>query len=165
MLEYKAIKSGKRTEELEKITGNIKSISSLHKHLSLDIHNPYVNLIDYLKEIVSLYKEFSANNFEVKSDLKSINIQSERIVYFGLLFNEMLSNTIEHSLNKETKMEVHLKQEKDGFSFSYKDGAAWDNSKDIGLGGSLIPELVERIEGANYNLDSTQGLYYFEFES
>ena len=32
MLEYKAIKSGKRTEELEKITGNIKAISSLHKH-------------------------------------------------------------------------------------------------------------------------------------
>ena len=51
----------------------------------------------YLKEIVSLYKEFSSKNFEVKSELKSIQIQSERIVYFGLLFNEMLSNSIEHS--------------------------------------------------------------------
>ncbi|PCI98694.1 MAG: hypothetical protein COB15_05585 [Flavobacteriales bacterium] len=165
MLEYKAIKSGKRSEELEKITGNIKAISSLHKHLSLDIHNPYVDLVVYLKEIVSLYKEFSSQNFEVKSDLKAIDIQSERIVYFGLLFNEMLSNTIEHSLSKDTKMEVHLQQEKDGFSFSYKDGAAWNNDKDAGLGSSLIPELVERVEGENYSLDSTQGLYYFEFES
>jgi two-component sensor histidine kinase len=165
MLEYKAIKSGKRSDELEKITGNIKAISSLHKHLSLDIHNPYVDLIVYLKEIVSLYKEFSPQNFEVKSDLKVIEIQSERIVYFGLLFNEMLSNTIEHSLDKETKMLVSLNKEKEGFSFSYRDGAEWENLKETGIGSSLIPELVERVEGENYSLDNKQGLYYFEFNT
>ena len=89
----------------------------------------------------------------------------ERIVYFGLLFNEMLSNTIEHSLDKDTKMIVSLNQTETGYSFSYKDGAAWNNDEDAGLGASLIPELVERVEGENYSLDSTQGLYYFEFES
>ena len=77
----------------------------------------------------------------------------------------MLSNTIEHSLNKDIKMVVALNREKDGYSFSYKDGSAWENDKDAGLGSSLIPELVERVEGENYSLDNTQGLYYFEFES
>ncbi len=35
MLEYKAIQSGKRNEDLEKVTSNIKAITALHKHLFL----------------------------------------------------------------------------------------------------------------------------------
>ena len=164
MLEFKAIKTGKRSQELEKITGNIKAISTLHKHLSLDVHSPKVNLIQYLKEIASLYREFTPQNFEVKANLESIEIKSERIVYFGLLFNEMLSNTIEHSLSEQTKIEVYLKCEIDIYSFSYKDGSSWKETKNVGVGSSLIPDLVERVEGINYHLDSSQGFYSFEFE-
>jgi len=165
MLEFKAIKTGKRSQELEKITGNIKAITALHKHLSLDVHSPKVNLIQYLKEIAALYREFTPQNFEVKTNLNSIEIKSERIVYFGLLFNEMLSNTIEHSLDEKTKIEVYLKREKDNYSFSYTDGSSWDKSKNVGTGSSLIPDLVERVEGINYSLDSSKGFYNFEFES
>jgi tetratricopeptide (TPR) repeat protein len=54
MLELKAINSGKQSDQLNKITGNIKAISTLHKHLSLDVHNPQVDLVKYLSEIVCL---------------------------------------------------------------------------------------------------------------
>jgi two-component sensor histidine kinase len=75
----------------------------------------------------------------------------------------MLSNTIEHCLNEKTKMHISLKQVKDSYSFSYRDGGSWDEANDKGMGTSLIPELVEHIGGVNYHLDSKQGLYYFEF--
>ncbi len=164
MLEFKALKSGKRTDELEKISGNIKAISTLHNHLALDVHNPQVDLIGYLTEIVSLYKEVSTQNFELKAKVETINIRSERVIYFGLMFNEMISNTIEHGLNDTTKVTVLLEQEEKRFSFMYKDGSSWDEVNNTGLGTALIPELVEHIDGTAYRMDSTQGIYYFEFE-
>ncbi len=165
MIEFNSLKSDNRSEELEKISGNIQAISTLHKYLSFDIHNQNVDLLLYLKEIVELYIEVKPQNFELNSVLKSLEIGSERIVYFGLIFNEMLSNTIEHSFHSETKIVVNINQNEGGlFSFSYSDSSSWNENKNTGLGTTLISGLVERINGVSYSLDTTQGTYYFEFD-
>lgn len=165
MIEFKAIQSGDKSEELDKISGNIQAISTLHKYLSFDIHNQNVNLFQYLQEIVALFTEIKPHNFEINSDLTSLEIPSERIVYFGLIFNEMLSNTIEHSFSKVTNIAVDIIHEDDkSYSFTYTDGSSWEKNINTGLGTTLISGLVERINGKSFNLDSTKGTYYFKFD-
>ncbi len=166
MLELKTINSRKNKDEISKITGNIRAISALHRHLSLNIHNPQVDLIQYLHDIIELYSELSSH-IEIRADIKDLSIKSERIVYIGLMFNEMLSNTIEHSLDDDTQIVIKLEHLPDRYCFSYRDGASWDpqSISGTGMGTSLIPQLVDRVEGWNYKLDSTQGLYYFEFNA
>jgi two-component sensor histidine kinase len=165
MIEMKTLKSGAKSEDLEKISGNVQAISTLHKYLSFDIHNQEVDLIQYLQEIVTLYAEVEPKNFEVKTSLKSLKIPSERIVYFGLIFNEMLSNTIEHSFEKTTKITLGINQCSDNlFSFTYTDGSCWDKSNNKGLGITLITGLVKRINGQSFKLNSDNGTYYFKFD-
>lgn len=148
----------------KKISGKIQTISALHKHLYLDVHNERVEMDTYFGDIIGLYQEITNSPLKIIKQLDKVAIQSERIVYFGLIFNEMLSNTIEHSSTLDRTINISVVQLEDRFNFVYQDNSLFDlKDFETGTGTKLIEQLVRRIEGSNYKLEAETGKYQFEF--
>lgn len=149
---------------MEGMSGKIRTISALHQQLYIDVHNEFVNLNDYFSAIIELNKEISSNIFELEKDIDHALIRSERIIYFGLIFNEMLSNTFEHANSPEKKITISIKQVNGHFHFVYQDFSSFDDKSNSGTGIRLIKQLVSRVNGTNFLLESEIGKYQFDFQ-
>lgn len=154
---------GVDTIAFQRISGKIQTISALHKHLYLDAHNEKVELESYFNDIIILYGDLSGNTLKVEKRLDKVQIRSERMVYFGLIFNEMLANTIEHANMATKEVQLTVSGEGNIYCFSYQDNSSIENHGREGTGSLLIKQLVQRVEGSNFRLDKTIGKYQFEF--
>lgn len=166
MLNYDAKDSSKEaTKAYEIMSSKIYTISALHKHLYADVHNERVDLGFYFGEIIKLHKDIALSEFKITSEIDSVSIRSERIVYFGLIFNEMLSNTFEHGNAPSKELFIRITKQHDHFEFSYQDNSHFHAESKQGRGIILIQELVRRVRGTNYQLDAHLGKYAFHFKS
>ena len=156
-------KNGKTVLPIKRMMSKIHTISALHKHLYAEVHNELVDLDTYFSEIVTLYKEMAPDEFIIEKELGKVGIKSERIVYFGLVLNEMLSNTLEHSTVKHDKIKVKVIKVQDHFQFTYQDGSVINTENLGGTGTRLIKQLIRRVGGTQFLLDPTCGRYQFEF--
>lgn len=165
MLEYtgKGIEPSNR-KVLRSISGKINAISALHKFLYVDIHNEFIPVETYFKELIKLYDEISSDQFAVKLEVGDVQIRSERIVYFGLIVNEMLSNTLEHSPDTMGKIHITITKSEDGFLFTYFDASTRSKALKEGMGSELIRNLVARVGGSGFSLDPHSGTYQFYFK-
>lgn len=164
MLEY----TGKdlnpsNTRALKRMSGKIHTISALHKHLYTDAHNEKVHLNTYFKEIISLYLQLSPDNLEVFEHFDTISIPSERLVYFGLIFNEMLSNTVEHNAHDVKQVHISTTRHNEVFTFEYRDDSEHKMNRPEGIGSLLIRQLINRVGGQNLEFDPSIGRYQFQF--
>ena len=148
---------------LNRMAGKISTISALHKHLYADVHNEFVSMNTYFSEIVKLYNVILSSDFEVVIDIDDVKLRSERIIYFGLIFNEMLSNTIEHNTSDDKVISIQVKPVSEGFKYYYCDGSAHEKDVKKGTGLELIGELVSRVKGSKYSFDPKSGAYSFIF--
>lgn len=162
MLEY-ANRGQSNKKDIKAMKGKIYTISALHKHLSSEVHNQQVNLSKYFKDVIHIYQNISNGKLQVQEDIAHIEISSERIIYFGLILNEMLSNTIEHHFEHPEAQIKIVKKGEAKCAFTYVDGQWANSDTQKGTGVKLIGELVKRIEGENFILNTDLGKYYFEF--
>ncbi len=166
MLEY-ASQDVKQSgpEAFKKISSKIQVISALHKYLYSDVHNEFVQVSDYFGEIIELYGKISSEEIEIIPEIGSVEIKSERIVYFGLIFNELLANSLEHNMNQEILAKIKIYPLKDRFVFDYCDNSELKNESKVGTGTILIQQLVKRVKGKDYKVDSASGRYTFTFDA
>jgi two-component sensor histidine kinase len=152
------------SKAFKNMSGKIQTISALHKHLYIDVHNELVDLNGYFTAIIALYQDISSDKFRIKVDIDEISIKSERIVYFGLIFNEMLSNTFEHGKGLEGSLEINVKAVNSHYHFSYQDNSSFVDGEQNGTGITLIKQLVGRVKGIDFQLDGSIGKYEFYFQ-
>lgn len=147
----------------KRMSGKIQTISALHKHLYLDVHNEKVELNTYFADIIDLYQEITNSPLKIEKKVDQVAIPSERIVYFGLIFNEMLSNTLEHSTSLDKTVYITIDKVEDRFRLTYQDHSSFNLNATGGTGTNLIEQLVKRIEGKSYTIEKETGKYQFEF--
>ena len=165
MVDYSGEKSNKKEEKtLNKISGKIQTVGVLHKHLYTDVHNQFVNLETYFNEIIHLYTKMNPNNLIVKSKINAIDIESERIVYFGLILNEMLSNTMEHDLSEIKTVNIEISQKNEKYQYLYTDNSPHLNGDNKNKGSFLLLQLIARVNGQEFLLDENSGTYKFIFK-
>lgn len=150
---------------LNNISSKIQIISTLHKHLYIDIKSEYVSLPLYFEEIIRLYTIIKPGVLQVESEIYPLKIKSERIVYFGLILNELLANTIEHNVSEIKKIHLTVKKTDNYYVFEYCDHSIHLETAENGQGGILLNQLVNRVKGANYKLDKKTGTYKFHFKN
>ncbi|MDP5104738.1 MAG: hypothetical protein NWQ31_01045 [Polaribacter sp.] len=153
-----------QTKTLNKISSKIQTVGVLHKHLYADVHNQFVNIDTYFNEIIYLYREMNATNLVIKSSIIPIKIESERIVYFGLILNELLANTVEHHKADVKNVTIEITALKGQFQFLYTDGSPHLNANKVNKGGILLHQLMERIKAVNLTIDTHTGTYKFLFK-
>lgn len=151
------------TGALKRVSSKIHTISALHKHLYMEVHNERVFIGTYFEEIIGLYEEIAPEQFVMEKAIAPLQIESERIVYFGLIFNEMLSNTLEHRKKGHQKVQISIEPFEDRYTFRYKDGADFETERPSGTGSQLIVQLIKRVGGKHLLMDTSQGLYQFTF--
>lgn len=152
------------TKALKRISSKIHTISALHKHLYLDVHNERVGIDTYFNEITAMYEEIAPDEFQVNGSIFPVGIKSERIVYFGLIFNEMLSNTLEHQKSEHKTVNISISQIGEQYQFSYFDGSDIPVDSSMGMGRKLIEQLIRRVGGKNYEFNPSKGHYQFNFD-
>lgn len=149
----------------KRINKSIFTIAALHKHLYPDVHKESVDLKAYCDEIIKTYRDVTVNCFVLDYEFASIDMKGERVVYFGLILNELLSNSIEHNLNSELRISVNIELKDGAYHFVYEDGSTWQNVSKKGLGIGLIELLVKSAKGYDYKLDNSKGRYSFSFKN
>ncbi|MFY9243031.1 MAG: sensor histidine kinase [Polaribacter sp.] len=165
MVDYSSENLDKQqTKTLHKISSKIQTVGVLHKHLYADIHNQFVHIDTYFNEIIYLYTKMNSSNLVIKSNIFPIKIESERIVYFGLILNELLANTLEHNLSEIKNVTIQITEHLNKFRFLYSDNSPHLNSNKINKGGILLNQLVERIKGEDFTVDRDPGTYKFLFK-
>ena len=156
--------SKSENKALNNISSKIQIISALHKHLYIDVKSEYVSLPLYFKEIIRFYTVLKPNTIQINNEFYPLKMNSERIVYFGLLLNELLSNTIEHNVSEIKNIHISVKKTTNYFVFEYCDFSTHKENEEIGQGVFLIGQLVKRVKGTNFQLDKKTGMYKFHFK-
>ena len=146
---------------LERMSGKIQTISALHKHLSVELHNQLVPMDAYFHEITLLYQRIAGSSPHFISQVAPVQINSERLVYFGLILNEMIANTLSHG-NGNT-IQIAVARHGEAYQFSYSDGSAHPPQAKAGTGTNLIRQLMERVGGHHFIFEATSGSYQFHF--
>jgi two-component sensor histidine kinase len=157
--------STSENKALHNISNKIQIISALNKHLYIDVKSEYVSLPLFFEEISHLYTVLKPNLLQVENEIYPLKINCERIVYFGLILNELLANTIEHNLSEIKKIHLTVKKINSYFVFEYCDHSTHLKTAKNGEGGFLLNQLVKRIKGTNYQLDKKTGMYKFHFSN
>lgn len=146
---------------LTSISSKILTIAALHKILDFKEHNQKVRLRIYFNEIINYFKDLTKHDVIFETDLSDSEIESERIIYFGLLLNEMISNTFKHRKTKDIITIKVLKSDKSCI-FIYRDYSDFgDFEKNNGI--FLIENLITRSGGWDLKFNPEDGEYKFYF--
>ena len=152
---------------LTDICTKIQGIALIHEQLYISGEFENINLSDYLTQLVEhfniLDREAGQNEYiiDVKEDVK---FNLETILPVGIIYNELLTNSLKYAKVPDKKMVITMKMEvmDDKFVLKYSDngpGLPNDTKESIGLW--LIHNLVKQLQaesrfyydnGAHFNL-------------
>jgi len=153
---------GKNKQALYNISAKIATITALHRILNFEEHNQKVELRTYFGDIIEYYINLSGSEISFSTDFANVKIPSERIIYFGLILNELISNTIQHRSTKEDVVIQVLKSEESNI-FIYRDSSNFEEFvKKNGI--TLIEDLISRFGGDDLSFNSKTGEYKFYFD-
>ena len=164
LLEYSSedvIDNGEKA--LKRISTKIETIGALHRHLHENVHFEKVRVDLFFNEVLNLYQNLSSEQFNIQKNIEPIEIENERIVYLGLILNELLSNTIEHNNLKIKIIKLDVLVSEDSCVFRYSDNYKQHETDNVGTGIVLIKKLIRRVGGVEFQVNKTIGLYEFKF--
>lgn len=166
ILEFSKAGLGKDAQDsMSKLASKISVVTELHKLLNFQEHNETVEMKSFFAQIIDSYTEINNISLEINANIGALELPSERMIYFGLIFNELLANTIEHRKGS-TPVQVVVEKQKDTnlWCFSYQDNSSFgDFTRNNGL--NLVDGLVSRLDGVEYEKDTSIGFYKFCFKA
>lgn len=143
----------------------VKSMVLIHEKLyqSNDLSN--INYADYVSSLTrTLFRSYSldTNKVELKMNIGEISLNTDLAMYFGLIINELVSNSIKHAFPGDLKGSIWIDFYSDDsgkFTLIIKDDGVgmpedFDLSKAETLGMQLVNTLVEQIDG---NIEMSTG--------
>lgn len=149
----------------------IKSMSLIHEKLYQTSDLSSINLGDYVEELIN-YLIVTYDNrstfliYELSSD--DIILHIDTAIPLGIIFNELITNSIKHAFNNKMEGKINISINKDSsniIKIKYSDdGTGMKDDIDIyktkTLGLSLIVNLVEQLNGSLDYKNINPGLEY-----
>lgn len=130
----------------------IMAMSHIHKKLYSQESLKNVRFSAYLEDLandlIGIYGAHKKIDLTITSSVEQIGLRS--IVPLGLLFNELLSNSLKYAFKEmETgNITINLSKEGADFLITYKDNGNWITREEYkGFGLSLIDTLTEQLDG------------------
>lgn len=137
----------------------LKAMSLMHKNLYSNQSYEEVNIQEYLEEIahsLQTYTEYSIN-----TDIDPVVVDMKTAMNLGLIFNEAVTNAIEHAFDGESgKIDISFKEKEGRYALSIEDnGKGFDTSKTYqSLGMTLINDLSDTLPGSAIYIDGKEGV-------
>lgn len=146
----------------------IESMATLHEVLYKSNAKESLNLKDYIDKLVIniIQSESSMTKVKPKCQIDSIHLTLNSMIQFGIMLNEMVTNSIKYAKNEDgiVKIDVKFKTEPIGYRFVYCDNSPQVDIKKLkqGFGFNLIKLTVEHFNG-KMTISTNKGLCYSIF--
>jgi len=144
----------------------ILTMSLIHQKMYQEKGLSQLDLKDYVEdlfnEISRMYSDAYEVNFKVNSELENIGLKT--IVPFGLLLNELISNSYKHGFEMGTPCSIKIEIKNisnDRFGVMYSDNGTWkEQEMKSGFGLELIDTLTEQLDGSLEREIKSDGTHY-----
>jgi two-component sensor histidine kinase len=147
----------------------LKAMSLMHKNLYTNQSYEDVNIKDYLEEIANSLRKYTEHN--ITTNIDPIMVDMKIAMNIGLIFNEAVTNAIEHAFNESEQGEINITFNHIGKRciFSIHDnGKGFDSSKTYkSLGMTLIKDLTSTLLNSSLTIKKSEGTLikiYFNLE-
>ncbi len=143
--------SSKDAKEILQANQNrIKSMAILHEILYKKDNLNKIDFKTYINEISKYILESENENKNIKLNLKidNIKIDIDNMVLFGILINELITNSIKHTKSNSITLNIYFLDKGKFYEFRYFDSNKIDKNRIIkGFGSHLIDLTVEQLKG------------------
>lgn len=165
------IEDEKSKEIFDSIIERIQAMALLHTKIyesktinKLDVKGYLLSLSEYLINTYNFEK-----NIELDFESNFEQINNDKIISFGLILNELITNSFKHAFKDQTKGKIVLRAKLEGndLLLSYSDSGKWiESKKKESFGLELITILSEQLSGTvDVNRGKEGTKYEFEFKS
>ena len=140
-------------------TQRLKAMALIHEHLYKQHDYEYIHIDQYLQEIINQTQTF--NNHIIHSDMQPIILDMKQATNLALVFNEALSNAIEHAYDTNTQGDIYvqLHHHNDGCVLRVRDeGKGFDTTKTYNtLGITLMNNLSTTLHETPIQISTKNG--------
>ena len=164
-LQKRRIENIDNKENLVAVQNRIHTMSLVHEFLYNSENYEYINVFEYVKTLsaylITIYKK--EGNVAIDYDIdEEIELETERVIYLGLIINEILSNTFKFELNtnKVLMIKISIKSIDGIIEIIISDngpGFIKANVKEGSLGLKLINIMCKQLE-ALHEIKSDKGV-------
>lgn len=138
----------------------LKAMSLMHKNLYSNHSYEEVDIQAYLEEIAQSLQTYTEHT--INTDIAPIIIDMKTAMNLGLIFNEAVTNSIEHAFDDGEigDIDILLKRSDGRYSLCIEDnGKGFDTSKAYNsLGLTLIKDLSATLPNSMINIEGTEGV-------
>lgn len=138
----------------------LKAMSLMHKNLYSNHSYEEVDIQAYLEEIAQSLQTYTEHT--INTDIAPIIIDMKTAMNLGLIFNEAVTNSIEHAFDDGEigNIDILLKRSDGRYSLCIEDnGKGFDTSKAYNsLGLTLIKDLSATLPNSMINIEGTEGV-------
>ena len=138
----------------------LKAMSLMHKSLYTNHSYEQVDIQAYLEEIGQSLQTFSIH--KISTEIEKMTLDMKIAMNIGLIFNEAVTNAIEHAFddNSVGNIDITLKKKGERCKLTITDnGKGYDTSKTYkSLGLTLIKDLSATLPKGNIQIDAKEGV-------
>ena len=158
-------KNSETKRELTHTKARIESIALVHEMLYKHDDYEEINFYSYVQKLQKLIISVREEPASILVHDNHISLSLNMMIQFGLIINELLTNSLKYATNIDTlQIEISLQKEDNEFLFIYKDNGETfldtellENSSGLGL--RLISLSVKQLDG-NLKRYYNNGLVY-----
>lgn len=142
----------------EDLRQRIKTIMIAHELYSYSVNhndNALIEVESYTNRIFETHQNSSQRVIDYKIDIENITLKVDKALPFGLILNELITNSIKHAKTELLILNLKLNLIDDKIELSYSDNGTdfdFENKKDS-LGLLIIEGMVKQLKG-NYIRDN-----------
>lgn len=140
-------------EKFHHLENRIRAIAIAHEQFVYSenrLKGEFYNLEEYLQKISNSLINTSPKEISYKQDIGQIELSIDTALPIGILLNELISNSIEHSITEdELKISLKIVMKNDLILFYYSDSGKIFKTepKKESLGLFIINSMVNQLEG------------------
>ncbi|MFT4601607.1 MAG: two-component sensor histidine kinase [Arenicella sp.] len=164
-LQSREIKDQNTLVHFEDAINRVQAMALIHEKMYQSEELSRIDLEGYITDLVQELVRSYAVEKDIELDIEcEINyIQPKSLVSFALMFNELISNSLQHGFKdqKTGKIEIRIKlPQNNQVITSYSDNGTWlSPQKEGSFGMELISDLCEQLDGT-FERTSNEGTHY-----
>ncbi|UQB68846.1 sensor histidine kinase [Epilithonimonas zeae] len=149
--------SSEYKNRFEDLHQRIKTIMIVHELYSYSVNhndNALIEVESYTNRIFETHQNSSQRVIDYKIDIENSTLKVDKALPFGLILNELITNSIKHAKTESLILDLKLNLIDDKIELSYSDNGTnfdFENKKDS-LGLLIIEGMVKQLKG-NYTRD------------
>lgn len=170
-LQSHEVKDEEARHHFGEAVNRVSAMAMIHEKMYQSQKLSKINLQEYLDSLVAnLIQSYSANAKIIREiDSNIEEIQPKSLVPLALIFNELVSNSIEHAFHDKTEGRIKitaLQKEGDKVLVTYSDNGNWEAPKGNSFGLELVESFTDQLDGTfARNIDTNGTHYTFEFHT